>query len=74
MMMDNIFISYNLNYLTLCKLSFERCLTQDVVSPHCGDKRMVRHCMGYSLPNYFVISLVCWEKHFNVSNVNKTTV
>jgi hypothetical protein len=40
-------------YLTLYTFSFEitgsrlsdtRCLIQDVVSPHCGDKRMVRRC------------------------------
>jgi hypothetical protein len=47
-------------YLTLCTLSFEinenrlsdtRCLIQDVVSPHCGDKRMARRCTRRSLPN-----------------------
>ena len=50
-------------YLTLCTFSFEfnesrlsdtRCMIQDVVSPHCGDKRMARRCTRSSLPNYFV--------------------
>ena len=48
-------------YLTLCTFSFEikesslsdtRCLIQDVVSPHFGDKRMARHSTRRSLPNY----------------------
>jgi hypothetical protein len=47
----------NFYYLTLCTFSFEinesRCLIQDVVSPHCGDKRMARRCMRRFLPNYF---------------------
>jgi hypothetical protein len=43
----------NTFYLTLCTFSFEikesslsdtRCLIQDVVSPHCGDKRMAQCC------------------------------
>ena len=28
-----------------------RCLIQDVVSPHCGDKRMARRCTRYYIPN-----------------------
>ena len=43
----------NTIYLTLCTFSLEinessvsdiRCLIQDAVSPHCGDKRMARRC------------------------------
>jgi hypothetical protein len=30
-----------------------RCMIQDVVTPHCGDKRMARRCTRRSLPNYF---------------------
>ena len=62
-------------YLTLCMFSFEikesgqsdtRCLIQDVVSPHCGDKRMTWCCTRSSLPNYFVmtsyhLNAICWK-------------
>jgi len=47
------------------KLKKVACLIQDVVSPHCGDKRMVRLCMRSSLPNYFVMMSYHW-------NVGKT--
>jgi len=53
------------------------CLIQDIVSPHCGDKRMARHGTRSSLLNYFVMTSCHWEmwgKHVNVSNVNKATV
>jgi hypothetical protein len=61
-------------YLTFCTFSFEfkeiglsdiRCIIQDVVSPHCGDKRMARRCMISSLPNYVVMTSYYW-------NVGKT--
>jgi hypothetical protein len=39
------------------RLSGTRCLIQDVVSPHCGDKRMARRCTRHSLPNYFDMTL-----------------
>jgi hypothetical protein len=39
------------------KLKKVACLIQDVVSPHCGDKRMVRGCTRSSLPNYFAMML-----------------
>ena len=54
-------------YLTLYTFSFEikesslsdtRCLIHDVVSPHCGDKRMARLW-------HDVIALVCEKKHSN---------
>ena len=48
-------------------LSDTRCLIQDVVSPHCGDKRMARRCTKRSLPNYFDMTLYHW-------NVRQTTV
>ena len=60
-------ISY---YLTLCTFSFEikesslsdaGCLIQDVVSPQCGDKRMVRRCTRRSLPNYFDMTSYHWN-------------
>ena len=49
------------------------CLIQDVVSPHCGDKRMARCCTGSSLLNYFFIRSYHWNagKHVNVCNVSK---
>jgi len=49
------------------------CLIQDVVSPHCGDKRMTRRCTWSSLPNYIFIRSYHWNagKHVNVSNVSK---
>ena len=46
------FVNNNI-YLTLCTFSFEidesrlsdtKCMIQDVLSPHCGDKRMARRC------------------------------
>ena len=61
-------------YLTLCTFSFEikesslsdaRCLIQDVVSPHCGDKRMARRCTRHSLPNYFDITSYHWNVRQN---------
>ena len=63
-------------YLTLYTFSFEingshlsdtRCLIQDVVSPHCGDKRMARRCTRYSLSNYFDMTSYHW-------NVRQSTV
>jgi len=32
-------------------------MIKDVVSPHCGDKRMAWRCTRFSLPNYFVMTL-----------------
>ena len=73
-------------YHTLCKFSFEikesclsdtRYLIQDVVSLHCGDKRMVWRCRKFSLPDYFFhdVILLEWGKRcLSVSNVNKVTV
>jgi hypothetical protein len=73
--MSNTFNTLNnLAYLTLCMFSFEikesrksdtRCLIQDVVSPHCGDKRMVRRCMRRSLPNYFDMTSYQWNARQN---------
>jgi len=37
------------------------CLIQDVVSPHCGDKRMARRCMRSFVPNYFVMTSYHWN-------------
>ena len=48
-------------------LSDARCLIQDVKSPHCGDKRMVRRCMRSFLPNYFVITSYHWTVGENIS-------
>jgi hypothetical protein len=47
------------------KTNFTRCLIQDVVSPHCGDKRMVRRCMRRSLPNYFDMTSYQWNARQN---------
>ena len=70
-------------YLTLCTFSFEinesrlsdtKCLIQDVVSPHCGDKRMARRCTRHSLPNYLVMTSYHWNverKHSNVASLNE---
>jgi hypothetical protein len=50
---NNKFVTNTTLYLTLYTFSFEinesrlsdtRCMIQDVVSPHCGDKRMARRC------------------------------
>jgi hypothetical protein len=62
------------SYLTLCTFSFEikesslsdtRCLIQDVVSSHCGDKRMARRCTRRSLPNYFDMTSYHWNARQN---------
>ena len=62
-------------YLTLCTFSFEikesslsytRCLIKDVVSPHCGDKRMVRRWTRCSLPNYFDMTSYHWNVRQNI--------
>ena len=47
------------------RLSDTRCLIQDVVSPHCGDKRMVRRCTRRSLPNYFDMTSYHWNVRQN---------
>ena len=61
-------------YLTLHTFSFEinesllsdtRCLIQDAVSPHCGDKRMSRRCTRRSLPNYFDMTAYHWNVRQN---------
>ena len=49
------------------RLSDTRYLIQDVVSPHCGDKRMARRCTRRSLPNYFDMTSYHW-------NVRQSTV
>ena len=63
-------------YLTLCTFSLEinesslcdtRCLIQDVVSPHCGDKRMARRCTRRSLPHSFVMTSYHWNPTKNTS-------
>ena len=62
------------SYLTLCTFSFEikegrpsdtRCLIQDAVSPHCGDKRMAQRCTRRSLPNYFDVTSYHWNVRQN---------
>jgi hypothetical protein len=70
-------------YLTLCMLSFEinessmfdtRCLIQDDVSPHCGDKRMARRCTRRSLPNYFDMTSYHWNARQNtVTGIGERT-
>jgi hypothetical protein len=69
MSVRNIYI-----YLKLYTLSFEinesslydtRCLIQDVVSPHWGDKRMARRCTRRSLPNYFDLTSYHWNVRQN---------
>jgi hypothetical protein len=61
-------------YLTLCTFSFEineshlsdaKCLIQDVVTPNCGDKRMVQRCTRRSLPNYVVMTSYHWNVREN---------
>jgi len=47
------------------KLTKVACLIQDVVSPHCGDKRMARRCMRRSLPNYLVMTSYHWNVREN---------
>jgi hypothetical protein len=73
---NNKFVTNTTLYLTLYTFSFEinesrlsdtRCMIQDVVSPHCGDKRMARRCTRRSLPNYFDMTSYHW-------NVRKNTV
>ena len=63
--------SINWHYLTLCTFSFEIkesslsdtwCRIQDVVSPHCGDKRMPRRCTIFSLS----YNRHCGGKHISV--------
>jgi hypothetical protein len=64
-----------LYYLTLYTFSIEinenrqsdtRCLIQDVVSPHCGDKRMARRCTRRSLSNYFDMTSYHWNVRQNI--------
>jgi hypothetical protein len=46
---------------------YTRCLIQDVVSPHCGDKRMAQHCTRRSLPNYFDMTSYHWNVRQNTA-------
>ena len=69
---QNIIISVyiylsNIMYVFLWKsrLSDTRCLIQDVVSPHCGDKRMAWRCTRRSLPNYFDMTSYHWNVRQN---------
>ena len=59
-----------LYYVTLCTFSFEinesrlsdtRCLIQDAVSPHCGDKRVARRSTKRSLSNYVIMTSYHWN-------------
>ena len=71
------------DYLTLYTFSFEikeswlsdtRCLIQDVVSPHYGDKRMARRCTRRSLPNYFDMTSYHWNvKQNTVTGISERT-
>jgi hypothetical protein len=47
------------------RLSDKRCMIQDVVSPHSGDKIMVRRCTKRSLPNYFDMTSYHWNVRQN---------
>jgi hypothetical protein len=47
------------------RLTDTRCLIQDVVSPHCGDKRMARRCTRRSLSNYFDMTSYHWNVRQN---------
>jgi hypothetical protein len=42
-----------------------KCLIQDAVSPHFGDKRKARRCTGRSLPNYFDMTSYHWNARQN---------
>jgi hypothetical protein len=62
----------NTSYLTLCtnvrfplQLTKVAGLIQEVASPHCEDKRMVRRCKRRSLPNYFVMTSYYWNMREN---------
>jgi hypothetical protein len=68
-------------YLTLCtffveinesSLSDAKFMIQDVVSPHCGNKRMARRCTKFPLPDYFVICIIVQnaEIYTNVGKVS----
>ena len=46
-------------------LSDARCLIQDVVSPHCDDKRMARRYTRRSLSNYFDMTSYHWNVRQN---------
>ena len=48
-------------------LSDTRCLIQYVVSPQCGDKRMVQRCTRFSVQNYFVMTSYHWNARENTS-------
>jgi hypothetical protein len=55
------------------KLKKVACLIQDV-SPHCGDKRMVRRCTRRSLPNYFDMTSYHWNVRQNtVTGIGERT-
>jgi hypothetical protein len=79
---ENCFL-INFFYLTLCTFSFEikesslsntRCLIQDVLSPHCGDKRMARRCTRRFLPNYFDMTSYHWNVRQNtVTGIGERT-
>ena len=55
------------------RLSDTRCLIQDVVSPHCGDKRIARRCTRRSLSNYFDMTSYHWNVRYIESNTGEST-
>jgi hypothetical protein len=56
------------------KLKKVACLIQDVISPHCGDKRMARRCTRRSLPNYFDMTSYHWNVRQNtVTGIGERT-
>ena len=57
--------SFEINEINESRLSGTRCLIQDVVSPHCGDKRMARRSSRRSLPNYFDMTSYHWNVRQN---------
>jgi hypothetical protein len=56
------------------RLSDTRCLIQDVVSPHCGDKRMARRCTRRSLPNYFDMTSYHWNVKMKIKDIPITYI
>jgi len=44
-------------------------MIQDVVSPHCGDKRMPRRGTISSLPNYFVMTSNHWYMYITLNMI-----
>ena len=57
-----MYVSFEINE---SRLSDAKCMIEDVVSPHCGDKILPRRCTRRSLLNYLDMTSYLWNMREN---------